>query len=822
MNRKIARCSAIAFSILILIGSLFVVRTTSAEIDSESYVPIKWAVIALGGFDYYRNLANNAIQRVEKIMQGRGVPYDVFEDKDIIAPTDNPPAGKYALQYGDCKIRYQAMILFFDYEPTSYLGVNQNYLYWAVSNGTNAVIFNKAAMVVPQLLGLAPTDVSWLWQGAITSYEVCRTFNDGVKEYTLGSTLTLGVSLNFHTIIQKSVDVTVWSNKTWSSTWTLGMVNTTYGSGNVWFLGYSLNEYAIEYSASRYQTSWSEWRMDFWGHMINFALESALRVEVEILPYKKWKGAWVVRIDTDCPYWKEDFLPPESVLQTGWIYDYQYCVLGYGRTQGTADLVLASGAPIGYVGIPSTKVMHTSITGVLQTNFQSEECVAIIYNSTIGGVFDSIRLDFNANYDFADDTEYHMWENITYPTVQGKLYWSKMTPNFSDPTRINVAWWQTPMLMENENVTLPKLKEYGTDYGLAYSFHGWQHTALEPSGSSYPMWNGTQFLLNTTYIEEQFNAGQYWMKEKFEGTGHGFEEEQVIISHPFNNHPLEVDEVIDGLPWVLFQYDGANAYIGFGQKTSTSKFTLVSANEEYFHEYPRFAVLEDMIKTLYPIISTFSHGLRYNSSFSFPPYSNSITPANPRDAFHFWLNAKNMLQNTSKALYQSGKITIESNANSALKDYVWKFPVRLDGQEFSGFFDNCSTGQINYIDDNYVYVEFSEGQGSQKLEVTYENPTSYINVTVFDVSPRNSGITNPISGVYILPANAFFSISAISLSGFNFDHWELDGVNVGSANPYSFNVSTYSHSVGAFFTKREGTGEPGSGGSMSFCMPQNR
>jgi hypothetical protein len=473
--------------------------------------------------------------------------------------------------------------------------------------------------------------------------------------------------------------------------------------------------------------------------------------------------------------------------------------LGYGRTWGgIGDLTLADGAPSGYAGIPSSKVMHTSVTGVLQTNFSSRTYEAIIYNSTDGGDYDRLKLDFDENMDFADDTEYRIWENMTYPTVQGKLYWSKITPDASQPQRINIGWWQTPMLMQDENTNLPKWKQYGSDYGLVYSFHGWQHVGLNPGGSSYPMWNGTHFLLNTTYIEEKFNAARYWMKEKFEGTGSGFEEDQVVISHPFNSHPSEVDQVIDSLPWVLFQYDGAEAYVGFGKKSATSKYMLVSANEEMFCEFTRFAAIEDMVKTLYPVVSTFAHGLSYNTTFSFPPYSNSITPANSLDAFEFWLNAKYMLENTFNAYYKSDKIILEFKANSTLQDYVWRFPIQLNGKQFSTFSDNRSVGEVKYTDSDYVYIEFSQGSGAQRLEVTYGTPTPTVTVTVSDVYPPNSGTTSPASGTYEVAENSVFSITANPSAGYTFDHWELDGVNVGSANPYSFNVSTSSHNISAF------------------------
>jgi hypothetical protein len=792
----------VALTCLILAEGLVAIqmgiRTANARTDGP--IPLKWGVVIMGGYNYYRDLTYNAIQRIENIMQGRGVPYDLFPDYAIVAPTDTPPLGNYSLQYANGTLRYQVLILLCDYEPSGVAGVNQNYIYWAVGNGTNVVLFNRVAQAVPALLNLASGDIRWDWELATTNHLVMKTFNDGIREYDQGSNITLGATLQYHTIIQKCDYMTVWVNKTWASTWSVGMANTTYGAGNVWYLGYCLNEFRMDDAFDKYTVAWDDWNMSFWGHAINFVLNSAEKISVSIMPYKEWKGAWIIRIDTDTNCWKEAFLPPEAVLQAGWVYDYQYCVLGYARETGTADLPLTSGSPPGYTGLPSSKVMYTTITGVVQTDLiNSKDYVAIIYNSTQGGNYDRIKVDFDENHDFSDDVEYKVWDNMTFPTVEGELYWDKITPDFVNPQSINVGWWQTPMLMQNESTDLPLWLQYGAEYGLSYSFHGWQHIPLA-SGSSYDMWNGTQFVLNTTYIAEKFYASQYWMEQMFGATGYGFEGNQVIISHPFDAHPAEVDNVINSLPWVLFQYSGQNYYIGFGLQSSTSKYVCSSSRQEDFYTSQKFSDIQDIVQTLYPVISTYAHTLEYNTSFSFPPYSNSIKPANARDAFTFWLNARNMLQSTPVAYYNQGKILLDFDASSDLKDFVWKFPVQFNGRQFSTFYDNCSTGHIAHNDGTYVYIEFGQGEGAQRIEVDYGPAAGAVNVTVSNVSPLGSGTTNPAAGTYLEDVNSVFSISASPTAGYFFDHWQVDGVNAGGANPYSLNVSVSDHVIGAFFS----------------------
>jgi len=133
----------------------------------------------------------------------------------------------------------------------------------------------------------------------------------------------------------------------------------------------------------------------------------------------------------------------------------------------------------------------------------------------------------------------------------------------------------------------------------------------------------------------------------------------------------------------------------------------------------------------------------YNLSYKFTPYSDMLKPANPRDVFHFWSNARYMLRNTVQAYYKNNKITLEFKANSTLEDYVWKFPKKICGKHFNVFSDNRSIGKIKHFDEKYVYIEFSQGQGGQKLQATYGTKphiyqtSSYIENITQIFTPKN-------------------------------------------------------------------------------------
>lgn len=75
-------------------------------------------------------------------------------------------------------------------------------------------------------------------------------------------------------------------------------------------------------------------------------------------------------------------------------------------------------------------------------------------------------------------------------------------------------------------------------------------------------------------------------------------------------------------------------------------------------------------------------------------------------------------------------------------------------------------------------------------------PTSTYTLTV--EAPDGSGSTDPASGNYAYQQPVRMSIRAASASGWVFDHWVLDGANVGKANPYEV-IMNADHRIKAVF-----------------------
>lgn len=75
------------------------------------------------------------------------------------------------------------------------------------------------------------------------------------------------------------------------------------------------------------------------------------------------------------------------------------------------------------------------------------------------------------------------------------------------------------------------------------------------------------------------------------------------------------------------------------------------------------------------------------------------------------------------------------------------------------------------------------------------NPLYYLTILA-----GPGGTTSPAPGVYPYGYGTMVSVSAIPNAGYTFDHWVLDSVNVGSANPYVVTMNE-NHTLQALFTK---------------------
>ena len=108
--------------------------------------------------------------------------------------------------------------------------------------------------------------------------------------------------------------------------------------------------------------------------------------------------------------------------------------------------------------------------------------------------------------------------------------------------------------------------------------------------------------------------------------------------------------------------------------------------------------------------------------------------------------------------------------------------------------DLYDTEITNYIGDPQTHSVYD---GSY----TYIRPQIYVPPPEYTLTITSSagGTTDPAPGAYSYPEGTVVSVTAIPDLGYNFDHWELDGSNIGSANPTSVTMDA-DHALHAVFT----------------------
>jgi parallel beta-helix repeat protein len=94
----------------------------------------------------------------------------------------------------------------------------------------------------------------------------------------------------------------------------------------------------------------------------------------------------------------------------------------------------------------------------------------------------------------------------------------------------------------------------------------------------------------------------------------------------------------------------------------------------------------------------------------------------------------------------------------------------------------------------FEYTFTSDSELTHEEFVQQTTPTYTLTIT-----SMVGGTTDPAHGTYAYTANSLVQVTAIPNADYTFDHWELDTINVGSANPYTVLMDN-NHTLNAVFT----------------------
>jgi micrococcal nuclease len=152
-----------------------------------------------------------------------------------------------------------------------------------------------------------------------------------------------------------------------------------------------------------------------------------------------------------------------------------------------------------------------------------------------------------------------------------------------------------------------------------------------------------------------------------------------------------------------------------------------------------------------------------------------------------------------------------------LKDLIYGKTVYLDISTLNGvdewgrlicvvYLDYNSTHYINVnkqiVESGHAIIkdysnDFNPYTWTLYVPKTNPSPISY---TLLVQSPDGSGSTYPTIGNFSYNSIAYVPVQAYPSDGWTFDHWELDGVNVGGQNPYTA-IMNSNHQLRAVFTQ---------------------
>jgi uncharacterized repeat protein (TIGR02543 family) len=82
---------------------------------------------------------------------------------------------------------------------------------------------------------------------------------------------------------------------------------------------------------------------------------------------------------------------------------------------------------------------------------------------------------------------------------------------------------------------------------------------------------------------------------------------------------------------------------------------------------------------------------------------------------------------------------------------------------------------------------------------TYPTPPTPPATYTLTISATDGGTTEPSPSSYTYPAGTTVTVKAIPNSGYTFNHWELDGANVGPTNPITITMDS-NHNLHAVFS----------------------
>jgi hypothetical protein len=171
----------------------------------------------------------------------------------------------------------------------------------------------------------------------------------------------------------------------------------------------------------------------------------------------------------------------------------------------------------------------------------------------------------------------------------------------------------------------------------------------------------------------------------------------------------------------------------------------------------------------------------------------SALPTPPNDAAyqHLGLNRGKVL--VSVSLFPPAPPYFTGSGKICIFEFkITKVPTT--GNYTSGLIINTSDTYMLDGDTGSEIAGVVKENGSYKISKIGAPPKKF----TLTITATQGGTTNPSIGTHQYTEGDMVSVNATANSGFSFDHWMLDNVNSGSANPFKVTMNA-NHTLEAFF-----------------------
>jgi hypothetical protein len=256
--------------------------------------------------------------------------------------------------------------------------------------------------------------------------------------------------------------------------------------------------------------------------------------------------------------------------------------------------------------------------------------------------------------------------------------------------------------------------------------------------------------------------------------------------------------------WTLETNQGRTALVTIpsGTVINPDSYYVVTKSTQWLDNENDYVILRDSSGNEVDRSITFND--TQNNAFSWQRYSNGVD-TNSNSDWSFRVSTRGSSNGVKEAPNPiTYKLTITdpegsgfTNPLTGAYNYNQITTVNVLANSAPGWvFDHWVLDGINYGNTNPININMNKNHVLKAVFLAVQQPIVTYKLTI--QQPEGNGVTDPTSGNYVYDQIVNVPIKANPLTGWVFDHWLLDGVDIGNLNPYTLNMNA-NHTIQATF-----------------------